>query len=306
MPKNILKRQFDGKGSDGGGCEKPSAFLLYRDKYLNEFKDLIMNSVAIENLSFAEENFAKTQLFSKGFVGYNQAADSFLWSIPKTAILQEGRFWKSGQFYNAKNVPIGVHDYDFESDNEFAWRLFVATPSKTVLFDEAEAAANDLADCDIGIMQNIRAVRTPNFWATDSSDFVLSVKSAVQDTEAGASHVIIKKDITTGLNTLKNETPFIADKIQEQKKIIRNEFLTRLGILTANSSKRERVQSLEVEAGIGEAVDLIYTVVDYWNKQVKQYGLNKYKMKFNGVSEEYFAPTKQGHKNDENDNEQDS
>ena len=88
---------------------------------------------------------------------------------------------------------------------------------------------------------------------------------------------------------MKNETPFVADKIQEQKKIIRNEFLTRIGILTANSSKRERVQTAEIEAGIGETVDLIYTVIDYWNKQNEQYGL-PYTMEFNGTTEAYYAP----------------
>ena len=111
----------------------------------------------------------------------------------------------------------------------------------------------------------------------------------MQATESGETHVIIKKPLSSMLNTMKNETPFVADKIQEQKKIIRNEFLTRIGILTANSSKRERVQTAEIEAGIGETVDLIYTVIDFWNKQNEQYGL-PYTMEFNGTTEAYYAP----------------
>lgn len=288
MPKNVQKRQFDGTGADG--CNMPPAFLNYRDKYYNEFCDLIMNSVKINGLSFAEENFAKTQLFSTGFVGYYGLIDKFLKTMPETAILQDGRFWKQGQFFDASNIAIGRHEYDFETKDAEAWRIFVATPAKSVLFDEALKAACDLADCDVGIMQNIRAVRTPAFWITDNADFVLSVENAVQVTESGETHVIIKKPLSSMLNTMKNETPFVADKIQEQKKIIRNEFLTRIGILTANSSKRERVQTAEIEAGIGETVDLIYTVIDYWNKQNEQYGL-PYTMEFNGTTEAYYAPT---------------
>lgn len=288
MPKNVQKRQFDGTGADG--CKTPSAFLNYREKYFNEFCDLIMNSVKINGLSFAEENFAKTQLFSAGVVGYYGLIDKFLKTLPETAILQPGRFWKQGQFFDANNVAIGRHEYDFETKDAEAWRIFVATPAKSVLFDEAMKAACDLADCDVGIMQNIRAVRTPAFWVTDNADFVLSVENAVQSTESGETNVIIKKPLSSMLNTMKNETPFVADKIQEQKKIIRNEFLTRIGILTANSSKRERVQTAEIEAGIGETVDLIYTVIDYWNKQNEQYGL-PYTMKFNGTTETYYAPT---------------
>ena len=41
---------------------------------------------------------------------------------------------------------------------------------------------------------------------------------------------------------------------------------------------------------MGEAVDLIYTVIDFWNKQAESYGLEKYKMTYNGVSEEYYEP----------------
>ena len=288
MPKNVQKRQFDGTGADG--CNTPSAFLKYRDKYYNEFCDLIMNSVKINNLSFAEENFAKTQLFSTGSVGYYGLINKFLKTLPETAILQDGRFWKQGQFFDASNVAIGRHEYDFETQNAESWRIFIATPSKSVLFDEAMKAASDLAACDIGIMQNIRAVRTPAFWVSENSDFILSVKSAVQDTECGKPNVIIQKPLSAMLTTMKNETPFVADKIQEQKKIIRNEFLTRIGILTANSSKRERVQTAEIEAGIGETIDLIYTVIDFWNKQNEQYAL-PYTMEFNGTTEAYYAPT---------------
>lgn len=288
MPKNVQQRQFDGTGA--GVRNTPPAFLNYRDKYYNEFCDLIMNSVKINGLSFTEENFAKTQLFSSGFVGYYGLIDKFLKTIPETAILQNGRFWKQGQFFDAANIAIGRHEYNFETKDAEAWRIFVATPAKSVLFDEAMKAACDLADCDVGIMQNIRAVRTPAFWVSDNSEFILSVKDAVQATENGETHVIIKKPLSSMLNTMKNETPFVADKIHEQKKIIRNEFLTRIGILTANSSKRERVQTAEIEAGIGETVDLIYTVIDFWNKQNEQYGL-PYTMEFNGTTEAYYAPT---------------
>ena len=300
MPKNIQRRQFDGRGK-ADDCKQSFAFLKYRDKYYKEFKDLIMNSVKIDGMSFLDENFVKTQLFTVGYVGYYSLMDKFYKTIPETAILQYGRFWKEGQFFDENNIAIGRHNYNFEDESENAWRILIATPSFTCLFDEALRAASDLADCDVGIMQNIRAVRTPAFWVTDNSDFILSVKSAVQDTENGDTHVILEKNLSSLLTTMKNETPFIADKIQEQKKIIRNEFLSRIGILTANSSKRERVQTAEIEAGVGETVDLIYTVIDYWNKQVQQYGLEKYKMTFNGTTEIYYAPTEEGEDEEDED-----
>ena len=61
---------------------------------------------------------------------------------------------------------------------------------------------------------------------------------------------------------------------------------------------------MEIEAGVGEAVDLIYTVIDYWNKQMKQYGLEKYKMTFNGTTENYYAPTEEDEDNENNEVEE--
>ena len=250
-----------------------------------------MNSVKIKNLSFAEENFVKTQLFGTGYVGFYDLMNKFYLCIPTAARVQAGRFWKRAQFKDDENVSLGTHwlSYDKTSGGD-DWRIYIATPSLNVLFREAEQAALDLAKCDVGIMQNIVATGTPAFWTTDDDNFILSVKSAIQSTRAGEPDIIVKKPMGITVGEITNKTPFVADKIQEQKKIIRNEFLTRIGILTANSSKRERVQTMEIEAGVGESIDLIYSIIDYWNKQNETYGL-PYEMEFNGTSEAYYAPT---------------
>lgn len=286
------EKQFDGTGGAfSGGCENPPVFDFYFDKYYKEFIDLIMNSVKIKNLSFAEENFVKTQLFGTGYVGFYDLMNKFYLCIPTAARVQSGRFWKRAQFKDDENVSLGTHwlSYDKTSGGD-DWRVYIATPSLNVLFREAEQAALDLAKCDVGIMQNIVATGTPAFWTTDDDNFILSVRAAVQSTRAGEPDIIVKKPMGISVGEITNKTPFVADKIQEQKKIIRNEFLTRIGILTANSSKRERVQTLEIEAGVGESIDLIYSIIDYWNKQNETYGL-PYEMEFNGTSEAYYAPT---------------
>lgn len=249
-----------------------------------------MNSVKIKNLSFPEENFVKTQLFGTGYVGFYDLTETFYLCIPSAVRTQAGRFWKRAQFINAENISIGTHELSYEAtEGGDAWRVFIATPSLNILFREAEQAAIDLAKCDVGIMQNIVAVGTPAFWTSDDDSFALSVKAAVQATRNGESDIIVRKPMGVSVGEITNKTPFVADKIQEQKKIIRNEFLTRIGILTANSSKRERVQTMEIEAGVGESVDLIYSIIDYWNKQNETYGL-PYEMEFNGTSETYYAP----------------
>ena len=57
--------------------------------------------------------------------------------------------------------------------------------------------------------------------------------------------------------------------------------------MTANTAKRERVQSAEVEASVGEVVDSLYIPIDNFNAQCDQYGL-PFKMAINSVVEDYY------------------
>ena len=60
-----------------------------------------------------------------------------------------------------------------------------------------------------------------------------------------------------------------------------------VGIPNANTDKKERVQSAEVNANLGQASDYIYLLIDTFNKQADTYGL-PFEMKFNGSMEEIY------------------
>ena len=177
-----------------------------------------------------------------------------------------------------------MHAYAFDRDAFDAWRIFLANPSITALMPVLETYAALLADCRVAIKQNINATKTPSFWVVDDPDTQLSIEQMAQQTFDGKPAVIVKRNVAETLSAMKNETPFIADKVHQEYREILNEVLSRLGILTANTSKRERVQSAEVNAGLGQSIDSIYTIIDFWNKQIESYGL-PYTMEFNGVSE---------------------
>ena len=57
--------------------------------------------------------------------------------------------------------------------------------------------------------------------------------------------------------------------------------------MTANINKKERVQSAEVNATIGQATDYIYMLIDTFNKQMDAYAL-PFKMELNGALEEIY------------------
>lgn len=285
MPK--AKKQFDGRGSEAD-CASSPLFKKYFAEERAFLKDLLFNSVKINELNFYNEFFVKNQLFENGYVGYYETTNKFYRTLPEKVKPQLGRLWKNGQYYNENNVSLGTHPYSFEREAFDAWRIFLANPSITALMPVLETYAALLADCRVAIKQNINATKTPSFWVVDDPDTQLSIQQMSQQTFDGKPAVIVKRNVAEVLSTMKNETPFIADKVHQEYREILNEALSRLGILTANTSKRERVQSAEVNAGVGQTIDSIYTIIDCWNKQIESYGL-PYTMEFNGVSETLYT-----------------
>ena len=285
MPK--AKKQFDGRGSEAD-CACSPLFAKYFKEERAFLKDLLFNSVKINELNFYEEFFVKNQLFENGYVGYYDTTGKFYKTLPEQVKPQLGRLWKNGQYFDEYSVSLGTHAYSFERGAFDAWRIFLANPSISALMPVLETYAALLADCRVSIKQNINAVKTPSFWVVEDEDTILSIEQMAQQTSDGKPAVIVKRNVAETLSSMKNETPFIADKIHQEYREILNEVLSRLGILTANTSKRERVQSAEVNAGLGQSIDSIYTIIDFWNKQIENYGL-PYKMEFNGVSETLYT-----------------
>ena len=285
MPK--AKKQFDGRGSEAD-CSCSPLFEKYFEEERAFLKDLLFNSVKINNLNFYEEFFVKNQLFENGYVGYYDTTGKFYKTLPEQVKPQLGRLWKNGQYFDEYNFSLGTHTYSLDRGAFDAWRILLANPSISALMPVLETYAALLADCRVAIKQNINAAKTPSFWVVEDSDTVLSIEQMSQQTFDGKPAVIVKRNVAETLSSMNNGTPFIADKFHQEYRETLNEVLSRLGILTANTSKRERVQSAEVNAGLGQSIDSIYTIIDFWNKQIETYDL-PYKMEFNGVSETLYT-----------------
>ena len=68
----------------------------------------------------------------------------------------------------------------------------------------------------------------------------------------------------------------------------RDDLLNKLGIISSNDMKKERVQARELDASIIQSTDYIYSLVDSFNKSCVAYDL-PYKMVFNGTLEEMYT-----------------
>ena len=80
----------------------------------------------------------------------------------------------------------------------------------------------------------------------------------------------------------------MVDKFATYRDQERDRLLNKLGIMSANINKRERVQVGEVNATVGQCMDYIYLLIDTFNKQMETYGL-PFEMVLNESLEELYG-----------------
>lgn len=113
-----------------------------------------------------------------------------------------------------------------------------------------------LANCDAAIDINIFNSRTPFIFKAPNQQVADSYKAMFDDIAEGNPAVFIDEQTGLSLGTdeksslfmFKAKENFVADVIQNEKMQIMNEFLTTIGINTANTTKRERQIVDEVNA----------------------------------------------------------
>lgn len=115
--------------------------------------------------------------------------------------------------------------------------------------------AQRLANCDASIDLNLFNCKTPFIFKAKDNNIAESFKAMFDEISKGNPAVFV--DDTIGSLTqkedsdmfqLKSKEGFVADLIQNEKCAIMNEFLTMIGINTANTTKRERLVTDEVNA----------------------------------------------------------
>jgi hypothetical protein len=149
-----------------------------------------------------------------------------------------------------------------------------------------------LTEAERTIDVNIKAQKTPVIVRCDEKDrlTMINLLKKVEDNEI---FIVGSKDLNVdGLKAIKVDAPFVADKVQIYKQDIWNEALTFFGINNANSDKRERLITDEVNAN-NEVISInaqamLLTRLEAC-KQIKElYGIDvKVKMRsFDNVVEE--------------------
>lgn len=239
---------------------------LYRSKYLERWVSLFNNSIVLEN---AESNVPKRyflrQLYEKGGVAYDIATELYL---PYTG--------------------VGIDVYGFPTmytliaENGFTLQrnpeevvIIRANDQATPLRPYFEMQANKVAFIDMAIEQNIEACKFMTIAEVEDESQLLSTANEMEARAIGATIVYKNKSASTGmtLNCQSTGATYLADKLLEARKEILNETLSTIGISVANTDKKERVQSMEVMASRGYALDCLNTMIDTVNYDCEQGGM---------------------------------
>ena len=254
----------------------------------DEFENLLANEISIERtdgqeMDYNAEIFAKRALIERGQVGYDKITDKFYYSYGQ-GINDYGNAL-SIILITAKGRSLTRKAcYDSNPDGAYIIKAF---PFGFVLASLIRETTDFMTNCDLAMRQNLEACKTPYIVVCKDDNLVKSFQEAVDQKQRGQAVLVVSPDLGDGLKAVNIGTEFLVDKFEQVRDTERDTLLNKLGILTANTDKRERVQSAEVNATIGQATDYIYLLIDTFNKQCETYAL-PFEMKYNGSMEEIY------------------
>lgn len=139
-----------------------------------------------------------------------------------------------------------------------------------------------LALCDSSIAVNLVNSKVANVFGASSKAQAATMYKMYDDINQGKPAVVINEEIAKKLNdnvvNLRVKESYIADDIEILKKNLMDDFLTEIGIQTANTDKRERLIESEILANRQEtksnAEHWIENVRKEFDKANKMFGLN--------------------------------
>ena len=260
-----------------------------------EYFNLLMNAVKVvsaqgeASINYEEETFLKRGLFENGSMGYDKITKK--WYYVYGLGLNDDGDPTELCFVTANSKTFTRPAY-YDNKDDGAYKVD-ALPINMSMSQMIKATTDFMINCEMAMTQNLEACKTPYIVVCKNENLRLSFETALQQKQTGQAVVVVSEELGDGLKAVDIGVTYLVDRFAEARDTERDTLLTKLGILTANIDKKERVQSAEVNATLGQASDYIYMLIDNFNKQCDSYGL-PYKMLFNGSMEEIYLNDNDG------------
>ena len=163
---------------------------------------------------------------------------------------------KNGQYYRQLNKDEFVIMYD----NNGRYPIYLD------ILQYCERMGQVTRTIDINVEQQ----KTPRIWLT-RSDKEKSIKDLVNNVDAYAETVISYDDLNLDeTQAVLSPAPYVADKLQDTKESIYNEFLRLIGVASLTEQKKERLITDEVQASQGGTIASRFSRYEPREKAVKQ------------------------------------
>lgn len=235
--------------------------------YENEFRSLFHNSVTVENLpEDLPKRYLLRTLLNKGGIAYDKETGLYL------------PFVDSG--IDAYGEPTA---YNLIGANGLTlWR---ATDEVVILrandlayppIKYIEQIVDKLVEFDMTIFQNLDAVKTMTIMEVKDRDTLLTLGNVAETRQIGATLAVVNSSANLGetLNASSTGAQYLVDKLMQGRLEVFNEGYAHVGTATSNTDKAERVQSIEVTASQGKALDMISTLIDTFNHDAEVGGIS--------------------------------
>lgn len=132
--------------------------------------------------------------------------------------------------------------------------------------------AYKLAECDKCISQSLMNSGVAAIFSASSKKAAESYRYMYDEIQQGKPAVFVDEELGLASSNSRNlqYTPakdnYVCDKVQIEKRCIIEEFLTAIGVNNANTSKRERLNSDEVNSNNDEC----YIATDVWRRNLRE------------------------------------
>lgn len=219
-------------------------------QYINRFTNITVSSIGWNGLpDEIDERYLELWLFYNGKVLFfnDDVLNNFI----------VARFTGSSPF-TIYNEPMFRHAY---TNNGINWDLdnnnsviIYDNFTNTSMYYEASLFAERLYTIERTIDVNIAQQKTPRIIIADENE-LMSLQNAMMAIDGNQYAIYASKKFNIdNFNVLPTQSPYVSDKLYTIKRQYINEYLTMIGIATANSEKAERLVSDEAATNISPAL----------------------------------------------------
>lgn len=264
---DLVNDYFSINHKDVAGLNNSSYFF-----YQNYLFTLVKSIFKFENLPVTwDEDYLKDILFQKGYVCVAKMND-----IGSVAL--EGGYFGINMFSKPTHIqidnPVLNHiERQIGVDGELLYMNYINRCYMS-FYPIVKRYALILSQIDGSLNTSLMNSRVAHVFMANSNAQLKSMQKIYDDVSAGKPAVFYNNQANDGFetqNTFMNvKNTFIGNELLNSKRTIINEFLTTIGINNANTSKRERLNSDEVNANNNECMAYISVVKDTVDRCLKK------------------------------------